>query len=189
MATTNQTPLEQHVKQTILAVWWMPLVRGILLVTIALIMLFRPSSTFLGLIWLLGVYWIVDGIFSILEGLRGGTERSRIWTVVGGIFGILAGLIIVANPVFTGLISGTLIAWLIGIAIIASGLVMVFTGRDGHWTWWGLVLGILYVLFGIFVISNPLVTIGALVWIFAFWALVSGILAIGLAFRLRGLAK
>ncbi|MBA3072842.1 MAG: DUF308 domain-containing protein [Anaerolineae bacterium] len=50
-------------------------------------------------------------------------------------------------------------------------------------------IGILYILFGIIVIAHPLVTIGALVWIFAFWALVAGILAIVLAFRLRGLAK
>lgn len=77
----------------------------------------------------------------------------------------------------------------VDIAIIANGLVLVFAGRDGHWTWWGLLIGILYVLFGIFVIAHPLVTIGALVWIFAFWALVAGILAIVLAFRLRGLAK
>jgi uncharacterized membrane protein HdeD (DUF308 family) len=189
MTITNQTSFGENIKQTIASHWWMPLVRGILLVLFGVIMFVRPGSTLLSLIWLLGIYWIIDGIFSIIEGIRGHTEESRTWLIVGGILGILAGMIIVANPVVTGLFSGTFIAWLIGIAIIANGLVLVFAGRDGHWTWWGLLIGILYVLFGIFVIAHPLVTIGALVLIFAFWALIAGILAIVLAFRLRRLAK
>jgi uncharacterized membrane protein HdeD (DUF308 family) len=189
MSVTNQTPVVENLKQRIASLWWMPLVRGILLVIFGVITFIRPGSTLLSLIWLLGIYWIVDGIFSIIEGIRGHTEKSRTWLIVGGILGVLAGLIIVANPVVSGLFSGAFLAWLIGFAIIANGLVMIFAGRDGQWTWWRLVMGILYVLFGIFVIANPLVTIGALVLIFAFWALVAGILAIVLAFRLRGLAK
>ena len=189
MNNQTQTPIVDNAKKRIGSLWWMPLVRGILLVIFGVIMFVQPGSTFLSLILLLCIYWIVDGIFSIIEGIRGHTEKSRTWLVVGGILGILAGLIIVGNPVVSGLFSGAFLAWLIGFAIIANGLVMIFTGRDGQWTWWGLVMGILYVLFGIFVISNPLVTIGALVLIFAFWALISGVLAIVLAFRLRGLAK
>jgi uncharacterized membrane protein HdeD (DUF308 family) len=189
MTTVTNTPIAQVTKTALASLWWMPLIRGILLVIFGVIMFARPGSTLLSLIWFLGIYWIVDGVSSIIEGLRGNTEKSRTWTVVGGIFSILAGFIIVGNSVVTGFISGTFIAWLIGIAIIANGIVMIFAGRDGQWTWWRLVMGILYVLFGIFVISHPLLTIGALIWMFAFWALVSGILAIVLAFRLRGLAK
>jgi hypothetical protein len=44
-------------------------------------------------------------------------------------------LFIVGNLPESGLFSGTFIAWLIGFAIIANGLVLVFAGRDGHWTW------------------------------------------------------
>jgi uncharacterized membrane protein HdeD (DUF308 family) len=189
MTASRQTPISENQKQTIASYWWMPLVRGILLVLFGVIMFARPGATVLSLIWLLGIYWIVDGTFSILEGLREHAEKSRIWVIVGGILGIVAGLIIVGNPVVAGIISGSLIAWLIGIAIIANGIVLIVAGRDGQWTWGGLVMGILYILFGIFVISNPLVSLVAGAWAFAFWALVSGILAIVLAFRLRGFSK
>jgi uncharacterized membrane protein HdeD (DUF308 family) len=132
MSVINQTPVVENLKQRIASLWWKPLVRGILLVIFGVITFVRPGSTLLSLIWILGIYWIVDGIFSIIEGIRGHTEKSRTWLIIGGILGILAGLIIVANPVVTGLFSGAFIAWLIGIAIITNGILMVFTGRDGH---------------------------------------------------------
>jgi uncharacterized membrane protein HdeD (DUF308 family) len=189
MTTATNTSVVQEMKNALASLWWMPLVRGILLVLFGILMFTRTGSTLLSLIWFMGIYWIVDGIFSIIEGIRGHTEKSRPWMIVGGIFGILAGLFIVGNPVVAGLVGGTFLATLIGIATIASGLVMIFKGRDGQWTWWGLIMGILYVIFGIFIFSHPLATMGTLVWLFALWALVSGVLAIVLAFKLRGLAK
>ena len=189
MTIETNTPTEETLKKAVASLWWMPLVRGILLVLFGLIMFARPGTTLLSLLGLMGIYWIVDGIFSIVEGIRGHTEKSRAWTIVGGIFGILAGLVIIGNPIIAGIVSSTFMATLIGIAVVTNGLVMIFKGRDGQWTWWGLVMGILYVIFGIFIFSHPLATMSTLVWIFAFWALVSGVSAIVLAFKLRGLAK
>jgi len=189
MTIETNTPTEETLKEAIASLWWMPLVRGILLVLFGLIMFARPGSTLLSLLGLMGIYWIVDGIFSIIEGIRGYTEKSRTWTIVGGIFGILAGLFIVGNPFITGMIGSSFLATLLGIATIANGTVMIFAGRNGHWTLWGLVMGILYVIFGIFIFSHPLATMSTLVWIFALWALISGVLAIVLAFKMRGLAK
>ncbi|MCA9917430.1 MAG: DUF308 domain-containing protein [Anaerolineales bacterium] len=189
MTIETNTLTEQNGKEIIASLWWMPLVRGILLIIFGIIMFSSPGSTLLSLIWFMGIYWVVDGIFSIIEGLRGHTEKSRTWTIIGGIFGILAGLFIVGNPLVAGIFSSAFLATLIGIATVASGLVMIFKGRDGQWTWWGLIMGILYVIFGIFIFAHPLATISTLVWLFALWALVSGVLAIVLAFKLRGLAK
>lgn len=189
MKSDTTSSIAKSIKETLGSLWWMPLLRGILLIFFGAIIFIRPASTLLSLIWLLGFYWIVDGIFSIVEGIRGHTEKSRTWTIVGGIFGILAGLVIVGNPLIAGIVSSTFMAILIGIGVVANGLVMIFKGRDVQWTWWGLVMGILYVIFGIFIFSHPLATMSTLVWVFAFWALVSGVLAIVLAFKLRGLAK
>ena len=91
-----------------------------------------------------------------------------------------------------GLISGSFLTYLIGFTVIISGLMMIFAGRekDGarQWSVWGLIMGILYVLFGLFVITHPLVTLASLVWIFSIWAIVAGVVAVVMAFRLRGLA-
>jgi uncharacterized membrane protein HdeD (DUF308 family) len=192
MATATNTLSEQQIKEALASLWWMPLIRGILLVIVGILMFTQPGATLLSLLWFMGIYWIVDGVFSLIEGVRGHPEKSRIWMFISGIVSILAGIFILGNPLVAGLISGSFLTYLIGVTVIISGLMMIFAGRekDGvrQWSVWGLIVGILYVLFGLFVITHPLVTLASLVWIFSIWAIVAGVIAVVMAFRLRGLA-
>lgn len=193
MTTATNTLPEQQFKEALASLWWMPLIRGILLVIFGILMFTQPGATLLSLLWFMGIYWIVDGIFSLIEGVRGHPEKSRIWMFLSGIVSILAGGFILGNPLVAGLISGTFLAYLIGVAVIVSGLMMIFAGRviDGvrQWSVWGLIIGILYLLFGLMVITQPLVTMATLTLLFSIWAIVAGIIAIVMAFRLRGLAE
>ena len=192
MTTATNTLSEQQIKEALASLWWMPLMRGILLVVVGILMFTQPGTTLLSLLWFMGIYWIVDGLFSLIEGVRGHSEKSRIWMFISGIVSILAGGFILGNPLVAGLISGSFLTYLIGFTVIISGLMMIFAGRekDGvrQWSVWGLIMGILYVLFGLFVITHPLVTLASLVWIFSIWAIVAGVVAVVMAFRLRGLA-
>ena len=192
MTTATNTLPAQNAKEALASLWWMPLIRGVLLILFGILMFAQPGSTLLSLIWFLGIYWMVDGLFSIVEGIRGHTNRSRTWLIIGGIVSILAGLVIVGNPIAGGLVGGTVLVYLIAIATIISGVMMIFAGREREgarqWTWWGLIMGILYVIFGIFIIAQPLVTLATLVWLLPIWAIVGGLFAIVMAFQLRGLA-
>ena len=192
MTTATNTLSEQQIKEALASLWWMPLMRGILLVVVGILMFTQPGTTLLSVLWFLCIYWIVDGVFSLIEGVRGHPEKSRIWMFIRGIVSILAGIFILGNPLVAGLISGSFLTYLIGFTVIISGLMMIFAGRekDGarQWSVWGLIMGILYVLFGLFVITHPLVTLASLVWIFSIWAIVAGVVAVVMAFRLRGLA-
>lgn len=192
MTTTTNHPTASAMKAALASLWWMPLIRGILLVFFGILMFTQPGATLLRLLWFMGIYWIVDGVFSMIEGVRGHPEKSRLWMLLSGILSILGGLFILGNPIAAGLGVSTLFAYLIGITVIISGLMMIFTGREREgmrqWTWWGLTMGILYVIFGIFVIARPLVTLATLTWLFSIWAIVGGLFAIVMAFRLRGLA-
>lgn len=190
-SATNALP-EQRATQALASLWWMPLIRGILLVLFGILMFTRPGATLLSLLWFMGIYWIVDGVFSLIEAVRGHPEKSRIWLLISGIVSILGGLFILGNPIVAGLVGGTFMAYLIGIAILVSGIMMIVAGRekDGvrQWSVWGLIMGILYVLFGLFVMANPLVTMVTLTWVFSIWAIVAGVVAVIMAFRLRGMA-
>ncbi len=187
MTTATNTPTEQEMQETLASLWWMPLVRGIMLVLFGILMFTQPGATLLSLLWFMGIYWIVDGIFSLIEGVRGHPEKSRLWMFISGIVSILAGVFILGNPIVAGLVSGTFLAYLIGIMTIISGVMMIFAGRDGRWTWWGMLIGILYVVFGLLVVTHPVATMATLVWLFSIWAVVGGVFAIGMAFQLRGL--
>ena len=190
-SATNALP-EQRATQALASLWWMPLIRGILLVLFGILMFTRPGATLLSLLWFMGIYWIVDGVFSLIEAVRGHPEKSRFWLLISGVVSILGGLFILGNPIVAGLVGGTFMAYLIGIAILVSGIMMIVAGRekDGvrQWSVWGLLMGILYVLFGLFVMANPLVTMVTLTWVFSIWAIVAGVVAVIMAFRLRGMA-
>ncbi len=188
MTTTTNNLTEQEMQEALASLWWMPLVRGLSLVLIGIFMFTQPGATLLSLLWFMGIYWIVDGVFSLVEGVRGHPEKSRLWMFISGIVSILAGVFILGNPIVAGLVSGTFLAYLIGITTIISGVMMIFAGRDGHWTWWGLIMGILYIIFGLFMVTHPVATLATLVWLFSIWAIVGGVFAIVLAFQLRGLA-
>jgi len=192
MTTATNTLSEQQIKEALASLWWMPLMRGILLVVVGILMFTQPGTTLLSLLWFMGIYWIVDGLFSLIEGVRGHPEKSRIWMFISGIVSILAGIFILDNAMVAGLISGSFLTYLIAFTVIISGLMMIFAGRekDGvrQLSVWGLIMGILYVLFGLFVVAHPVVTLASLVWIFSIWAIVAGVIAVVMAFRLRGLA-
>jgi uncharacterized membrane protein HdeD (DUF308 family) len=77
-------------------------------------------------------------------------------------------------------------AWAIvtGVLAIASAL----TARlhvPGEWLW--LLSGIVSVIFGIAIFWSPAFGLFALVWMVSFYAIVAGVLLIGLALRLRRL--
>lgn len=193
MTTASNMYPEQRAKEALASLWWMPLIRGILLVIFGILMFTRPGATLLSLLWFMGIYWIVDGVFSLIEGVRGHPEKSRIWLWISGIVSILGGLFILGNPVVAGLVGGTFLGYLIGIAILVSGIMMIFAGREKdevrQWSVWGLIMGVFYALFGLFVIANPVVTLATLTWLFSIWAIVAGVIAVVMAFRLRRLAS
>lgn len=185
----TEMAIEPKAPEALSALWWMPLIRGILLILFGFLMFMQPGSTVLNLIWFMGIYWVVDGIFNLIEGFQGHTEKSRTWMVIGGIASILAGLFIIGNPLVAGLVSGTFLAYLIGISTIVTGIMMFFAGRNGTWTWSSLIMGILYVIFGIFVMANPIIVLATLVWLLSIWAIVAGVFVIWFAFQLRGTAN
>jgi uncharacterized membrane protein HdeD (DUF308 family) len=175
----------EMMREKILAHWWVMLLRGVLLVVAGIFTLAMPAGTLIGVVLFLGIYWIVDGIISLVEGIRGARGKRRTWSIISALIGVLAGLLVIANPLVAGMVSSTLLAYLIGITVLLRGTTLMFVGRDQRWTWQGLLMGILYVLFGIVIIARPLVAIAVLMWIFAILAIAAGIVSVGISFRMR----
>ena len=171
------------------ALWWMPLARGILLVIFGLMMFsWGRGATLMGVIQFLGAYWLAGGIFDLIEGAIGRPEGSRIWMIVSAIVSIAAGFFVLGHPIVSGLIAGTYLTFIMGLAAVVAGIAHILSGRDGKWSWEGTVLGIFYAIFGVTVIFNPLLTQAVLLLLLPFWALAAGGAAIFSAFRIRGTA-
>ena len=168
--------------------WWSLVLRGLLAVIFGVVAFIMPGVTWTALVFLWGVYAIVDGIFSMVAGFRAPSGYKRWWLMlVLGVFGVIAGAIAFLLPVLTGLFLILLMAgWAVatGILEIVAAVQMrkYITGE------WVLVIsGIASTAFGILLFINPYAGAVAVVWIIGIYAVIFGILMMILGFKLRTL--
>jgi uncharacterized membrane protein HdeD (DUF308 family) len=115
------------------------------------------------------------------------TILSRYWwmILVRGVLAILFGIMVFAWPGIT-LLS---LVYVFGFYALADGIVNVVTaigGRQEQEHWWVLLLtGLAGVALGILTFLNPGITALALLFYIAIWAIVTGVLQIVAAIRLR----
>jgi uncharacterized membrane protein HdeD (DUF308 family) len=93
-------------------------------------------------------------------------------------------LAILSNPLWSTTLASTGLVILVGFLAMlqgAAGLIVAFQGGG-----WGMgVLSVLGILFGLFLVINPLIGVAALTFIFAISMLIGGVGAVVQAFRMR----
>jgi uncharacterized membrane protein HdeD (DUF308 family) len=166
--------------------WWTVALRGALAIVVGLIAFFFPGVTLRVLVVMFGVFTLLEGMFLLVAGIRSRREYQRWWALIlQGILSILIGIIAFAVPLATAIVLLYLIAaWAIVSGIIEiSAAIQLRKQIEGEWA---LIMdGVVTILFGIFLIVLPGPGFLALIWMTgAFW-LISGILLMILAFRLR----
>lgn len=103
------------------AVWYV--LDGILGIAVGMATFFFPSITAQGLVFLIGLWAILTGIFEVIAGFELPIKRDWL-LVIAGIVSIIFGVLVFAYPV-----SGALaIVWLIGIYALVFGATMLALG-------------------------------------------------------------
>jgi uncharacterized membrane protein HdeD (DUF308 family) len=162
--------------------WWVFLVQGIVMIALGFLAFSQPDL----LIRFIGAYAIVDGVLKIFSGLgEQPDDRSRWPALIIGAISIIIGLVIWANPIAVAEIVTYLIAaW----AIVVGVLLIIWALRlrqEISDEWLLFIFGALSILFGLLVFANVEAGVFTLQLIFGIFAIVGGILAIILAFRVR----
>src|ERR687889_170680 len=112
-----------------------------------------------------------------VSSYAGGRSEALPWwlVLVEGIVVALLGLILLVAPGA----SLVFLVWLLGIYLLVA-----FQGGG-----WGMgALSVLGILFGLFLVFNPLIGVATLTLILAIFMLIGGVAAIVQAFRMRGAA-
>ncbi|WP_143308161.1 HdeD family acid-resistance protein [Chitinophaga vietnamensis] len=168
------------------AYWWIFLLRGIFALVLGVLAIFWPGITFTTLVVFLGAYLFIAGLFSVI-GAIAARKTTENWGVflLSGLVGVVLGILTLYNPFATGAALIYLVAFWAMIAglfeiIIAIRLRKLITGEG-----WYILGGLLTVLFGILLAANPVAAAITLTWMFGFYAVISGIMLISLALRLR----
>jgi uncharacterized membrane protein HdeD (DUF308 family) len=164
--------------------WWLVLIQGIATILIGILLLISPGMTTLILIQFLGIYWLVDGIFSLIRIFIKDSDIAWGWLLVRGILGILAGLVVIQHPLWSTLLIPTFLIIVLAIQGIIGGVIGLFQAFKGG-GWGAGILGVLNIVFGIILFASPLLAATILPLVVGIFALLGGILAIIISFRLR----
>lgn len=162
------------------------LIRGIAALIFGIIALFFPGIALLALVYIFGIYSLIDGIAAIVIAIQ--ERRTAIhWValLLEGIAGIIIGIIAIVLPGLTALALLYLIAaWAIitGVMeIVAAFILGLNVGRD----WLLALAGLFSIIFSIILFVHPGTGILTILWLLGIYAIIFGILLIVRAFQNR----
>lgn len=176
-----------EITSTLAKYWWTFVLRGILAILFGITAWVWPGLTLTTLLWLTGIWLVIDGIFAIIAAIVNRKVVDRLWPLILiGLAGVGFGIFIVAFPGFT-------LVWLIvtiGLYAIVSGIFGIFHAiklRDEIDNEWSMGLfGLISIIFGIIMIAFPGAGAIALIWVIALYAIAIGVTAIIFGLRIRG---
>jgi uncharacterized membrane protein HdeD (DUF308 family) len=167
--------------------WWAVLLRGILAVIFGIMALAWPGLTLEVLIIFFGAYAIVEGGFNVLYAIQNRTYPGWWVHLLEGLVSLVAGLLAFVWPGITAFVLLYVIAfWAIvtGVMeIIAAWRLRQVIARE---FWLGL-SGLVSLIFGVLAILFPGAGALAIVTLIAAYALIFGVMLVGLSWRLRSL--
>jgi uncharacterized membrane protein HdeD (DUF308 family) len=170
--------------------WWVVVLEGILGIVFGILALVYPGITLVTLAILFAIWAIVSGVVQIVEGWRVAEHRGRSWPfAVMGVLAIVAGIIALVVPGIT--ILG--FAILLGAWLLVKGVLEIYTAwrirEEVSGEWLLALAGALGIIAGLIILAMPVVGVIFTVALVASWAIVGGIVAIVLGWRLRSLGK
>lgn len=169
--------------------WWIAALRGALALLFGILAFIFPKAALVAMIFIFGIYALLDGIFAIGPALSLKPVRPVLTLlVIEGVAGILAGIFAFAYPGMTAVALVYLAAaWAVltgGFQILAA--VRIRSHLPGEWLM--VVGGIASVVLGILLFAMPQAGLVLGVMLVAAYAVLFGILMIGFGLRLRAIA-
>jgi uncharacterized membrane protein HdeD (DUF308 family) len=166
--------------------WWAIALRAVAAILLGILSIVMPGVTLGAIVILFGAYAVVGGVFSIVAAIRG-LRRNERWgaMLAEGVFGVIAGLIVLFWPgigAFTLTLLVAFWAFATGVFEIAAA-VKLRKIIEGEWLL--MLAGVLAIVFGVLILMRPAMGALVLVWWLGAYLIVSGAVALALAFRVR----
>ena len=167
--------------------WWVFLIRGIAGLAFGILALLYPGSALVALTILFGAYAFVDGIFALVAAFAG-LGGSRWWALLlEGILGLVVAFFVWSQPTY----STTVLVYAVAIWAILTGVIEIIAGFqlrdviDNEWLY--ILAGVISIIFGILVFRDLDAGAVAIAWTIGIYAILFGIMQLGVAFRLNKL--
>lgn len=166
--------------------WWLMLLRGLVAIGFGVLVFAKPQISLLALVYLFGIFVLVDGILGVSVAVHGRNELDS-WGVLllWGLLGIGVGVLAFVRPDITALA----LLFYIALWAIATGILEIAAAvrlREVIKNEWLLILaGLVSVAFGVWLIARPEAGAQAVLWTIGAYAILLGVLLVLFAFKIR----
>ncbi len=107
--------------------WFLSLIFGAFALGVGVYLTRHPQVTFATFILLIGFTFILRGIADIVAAFIGNQlQTSRALTIIIGVIGVIAGIVVLRQPVG----SGVAIVWILGLFALISGIMTIALSFD-----------------------------------------------------------
>jgi uncharacterized membrane protein HdeD (DUF308 family) len=176
--------------QLLLRSWWMLALRGAAALLFGILALIWPGITLLVLVALFAAYALISGGAAVVASIRNRNSDKGWWLILLlGLVSLVAGVIAVFNPGITILV----LVVLMGANALVTGILDIVVAirlrKQIQREWLLAVAGVVSIVFGLLVFLFPAAGALAMVFLVSFYATLTGILLLTLAFRARKWAK
>ncbi len=161
--------------------WWLGVLAGFAVALFGIVALFWPGLTMLTFVMLFGLFVLVSGVIALVRGFTDLSRGRSMWwlQLLYGIAAIGIGVYLMRHQ---GVTYATLVL-LLGFTFIIQGVVDLVRGLFGNMAYatgraLALIAGVLGIVAGVFVFSQPEASGIAFVWIVGLYALILGPLMI-----------
>jgi len=166
--------------------WWVLILQGILGIVVGILAIVVPDLALATIALLFAAWAIVSGVSQLATGWRVAEARGRSWPfLLTGAVSLIAGVLALVNPGITILY----LVLLLGAWILISGGMEVYTAwkirEEVTGEWMLALIGIVRIVVGVIILAMPIVGAILTAALFATWAILSGIAALALGWRLR----
>jgi len=169
--------------------WTALLVRGLVAIGLGLLVWARPGISLSVFVIAFGIWALVDGIVTVWLAIEDRPQQSWGWMLLAGLLGIVVGLVALARPGATAIA----LLFLVGVWAVVRGIfeiaVAISLRKELEGEWRLLLAGVLSIVFGAIVFSNPGAGLLAVLWLVGTYAVLYGAMLVMLAFKARNLGK
>lgn len=166
--------------------WWIILVRGLITIIFGFLAIFQTGATLDLLMLFLIIYLLIDGLFALISAIKAAVDHKK-WYLFffEGIADAAVAVLIALWPD----LSIFVLLYIIGLWAIITGGFELWAAVTAGWSnlkkWSIGVAGTISVIIGILMVTLPLASLVAIIWVFGIYALIFGISLIVFSLTLR----
>lgn len=181
MATVTTT-----LRNIVNELWWLTMIESVLAIFFGIAAIFWPGLTLVILVYLFSAFVLLWGIAEIVNALMSIGHRDTWWlTLLFGLVGLGVGVYLVRHPS----VSFTTFILLIGLTLIVRGVFdaigTFMDRRSSSHRILLLIAGLLAVVAGIVILTQPVAGGVAFVWVLGLYALIFGVIHFTIALEAR----